>query len=127
MIVTVSYSSMDKKTRAREALRRLRRAYREPGEFVRGANPLELVIGTVLSAQCTDKKVNEVTKKLFKKYRTARAAASPRTRDILYGVLPVKGALSEGHRRDPRTRPQRQGAGESGRTFEVAGRFIQNR
>jgi len=69
---------MDKKTRARDALRRLRRAYREPGEFVRWRNPLELVIGTVLSAQCTDKKVNEVTKNLFKKYRTARAYARAR-------------------------------------------------
>ena len=69
---------MDKKTRAREALRRLRRTYREPGEFVRWKIPLELVIGTVLSAQCTDKNVNEVTKKLFKKYRTARAYARAR-------------------------------------------------
>lgn len=35
------------------------------------SNPLELLIGTVLSAQCTDKTVNRITKKLFKKYRSA--------------------------------------------------------
>jgi endonuclease III len=31
--------------------------------------PLELLIATILSAQCTDRQVNEVTKTLFKKYR----------------------------------------------------------
>jgi len=35
-------------------------------------NPLELLIATILSAQCTDKRVNMVTPALFKKYRTAR-------------------------------------------------------
>jgi endonuclease-3 len=36
-------------------------------------NPLQLVIATVLSAQCTDKRVNTVTAKLFKKYKNVRA------------------------------------------------------
>jgi len=42
-------------------------------------NALELLVATVLSAQCTDKRVNMVTKELFKKYRTARdyARVSP--------------------------------------------------
>jgi endonuclease-3 len=35
------------------------------------SNPLELLIATILSAQCTDKRVNEVTKTLFKKYKKA--------------------------------------------------------
>ncbi len=34
------------------------------------SNPFELLIATILSAQCTDKRVNEVTKTLFKKYRS---------------------------------------------------------
>ncbi len=34
------------------------------------SNPMELLVATILSAQCTDKKVNEVTKTIFKKYRT---------------------------------------------------------
>jgi endonuclease-3 len=35
------------------------------------SNPLELLVATVLSAQCTDERVNQVTKTLFKKYQTA--------------------------------------------------------
>jgi endonuclease-3 len=39
-------------------------------------NPLELLIATILSAQCTDKRVNIVTEQLFKKYRSARDFAN---------------------------------------------------
>jgi endonuclease-3 len=35
------------------------------------SNPLECLVATILSAQCTDEKVNEVTSTLFRKYRTA--------------------------------------------------------
>ncbi len=44
------------------------------------SNALELLVATILSAQCTDARVNEVTKKLFRKYRNARqyAAADPK-------------------------------------------------
>jgi endonuclease-3 len=66
------------KTRAKEILRRLRKAYPETGPFVLWSNPLELVVGTMLSAQCTDERVNMVTSILFKKYRTAAEyAAAP--------------------------------------------------
>ncbi len=58
--------------RAKEILRRLKRTYKVRGPFVEWSNPLELLIGTVLSAQCTDVRVNMVTKTLFKKYKTAR-------------------------------------------------------
>lgn len=63
---------MNKAERARKVLTILKKSYRHtPDAFVRWSNPLELTIATVLSAQCTDKKVNEVTTKLFKKYTTA--------------------------------------------------------
>jgi endonuclease-3 len=39
-------------------------------------NPLELLVATILSAQCTDKRVNIVTPELFKKYRTAKDYAN---------------------------------------------------
>lgn len=44
------------------------------------SDPLQLLVATILSAQCTDARVNRVTRALFKKYRTARdyAAADPR-------------------------------------------------
>jgi endonuclease-3 len=38
-------------------------------------NPLQLLVATILSAQCTDKRVNMVTPALFKKYRTANGYA----------------------------------------------------
>ena len=39
-------------------------------------NPLELLVATILSAQCTDKRVNMVTPELFRKYRTAKDYAN---------------------------------------------------
>jgi endonuclease-3 len=48
-------------------------------------NPLELLVATILSAQCTDKRVNMVTPTLFAKYRTAKdyVKASPATLEKL--------------------------------------------
>lgn len=64
------------KQRMREILHRLKKTYaRTPESFVLWKNPLELVIATVLSAQCTDVRVNKVTQELFKKYKTALAYA----------------------------------------------------
>lgn len=64
---------MTKKDRAQEVLRRLRGLYtKKREEFVMWSNPLELVVGTVLSAQCTDKQVNKVVEHLFLKYVTAQ-------------------------------------------------------
>ncbi len=62
-----------KQRRAREILRRLKKAYgADIGPFVDFSNPLELVMGTILSAQCTDERVNAVTKTLFARYKTAQ-------------------------------------------------------
>ncbi len=61
-----------KTSRAQEILRRLKREYgTEIGPFIDFSNPLELIMGTILSAQCTDERVNAVTKVLFQKYKTA--------------------------------------------------------
>ena len=49
----------------------LRRAYPDAHCELNYTNPLELLIATILSAQCTDKQVNIVTADLFKKYRSA--------------------------------------------------------
>lgn len=70
-------SLMTTRQHAQKILQILRRTYtRTPEDFVKWRNPLELTIATVLSAQCTDKKVNEVTAKLFKKYKTAEDYAT---------------------------------------------------
>ena len=52
-------------------LRRLLTRYPEPRLALRWSTPLELLVAVILSAQCTDARVNEVTQRLFKKYRTA--------------------------------------------------------
>ena len=57
--------------RAPEVIRRLKREYRDAQVALRFATPLECLISVILSAQSTDKKVNEVTEPLFRKYRTA--------------------------------------------------------
>jgi endonuclease-3 len=64
---------------AGKILRLLLNKYRNPEIALNYSNPLELLVATILSARCTDVKVNEVTKDLFKKYRTAKdyAGADP--------------------------------------------------
>lgn len=53
--------------------------YPDPGLALHYRSPLELLIAVILSAQCTDARVNEVTATLFRKYRKAQdyAAADP--------------------------------------------------
>ena len=65
--------------RIRDILRLLERAYPEATCSLDHTEPLELLVATILSAQCTDARVNLVTKDLFRKYRTAGdyAAADP--------------------------------------------------
>ena len=45
-------------------------------------NPLQLLVATVLSAQCTDKRVNQVTPALFKRYKTAKDFANANVHEI---------------------------------------------
>jgi len=58
-------------TDAKKITRLLLKAYPDPKIALRFKNPLELLVATILSAQCTDARVNEVTKTLFKKYKKA--------------------------------------------------------
>src|SRR3990167_8168825 len=60
------------KKRAAEILKRLARRFPAAKIALRYSNPVQLMVAVILSAQCTDKKVNEVTAVLFKKYKTAR-------------------------------------------------------
>jgi endonuclease III len=76
----------EKKRRARAVLSRLARAYPDARCSLDYTNSLELLVATVLSAQCTDVRVNQVTPALFRKYRTAadygRSPAGELERDI---------------------------------------------
>ena len=60
-----------KQERTNQILEELRRTYPDAHCELNFSNPLELLIATILSAQCTDKQVNIVTADLFKRYRTA--------------------------------------------------------
>jgi endonuclease-3 len=63
---------------AAQVARRLRQAYPDARCALHFASPLQLLVATILSAQCTDKQVNIVTPELFKKYPTAAdLAAAP--------------------------------------------------
>ncbi|MCA9439585.1 MAG: endonuclease III [Candidatus Omnitrophica bacterium] len=63
-------SIADKKKRAKRIVKALAKEYPDAECALTFDNPFELLIATILSAQCTDARVNEVTQRLFKKYRT---------------------------------------------------------
>lgn len=61
-----------RKKRVGTILHRLKQAFPDAKSALDFSNPLELLIATILAAQCTDERVNQVTKTLFKKYRNAQ-------------------------------------------------------
>jgi endonuclease III len=71
----------DKRKRARRIVAALERAYPDAKCALDFRTPLELLVATILAAQCTDERVNLVTASLFTKYRKAAdyAAASSKT------------------------------------------------
>jgi len=73
-------------TRLRERVRKianmLLQEYPEAKTALRHESPLELLVATILSAQCTDERVNAVTGKLFKKYRRAADFAAARQSEL---------------------------------------------
>lgn len=70
------------KERIKKALPLLKKAYPDAKTQLDFVNPLELLIATILSAQCTDARVNIVTKDLFKKYTSADDWADADTKQI---------------------------------------------
>ena len=65
-------SQAAKYERTQKIISALKRTYPTAHCELTFSNPLELLVATILSAQCTDKRVNIVTAELFKKYRTAK-------------------------------------------------------
>ncbi len=67
-------AKVDKKEaaeRVRKTFPILKKSYPDARIALKSSNPLELLVATILSAQCTDVRVNMVTKNLFKKYKSA--------------------------------------------------------
>ncbi len=70
------------KTRARKIIMRLRKAYPNAACSLEHKNPLQLLIATILSAQCTDARVNKVAPALFARFRTAKDFAEAPVAEI---------------------------------------------
>jgi endonuclease-3 len=82
-------SDKERKTRARKINTRLKKAHSDATIALEFSNPLELLVATILSAQCTDTKVNEVTKNLFEKYKTAADYASASQKQFEKEIKPT--------------------------------------
>jgi len=65
-----------------QLLKRLKRAYPDAHCALDHRTPFELLVATILSAQCTDVRVNLVTPALFARYPTAKALAGARPEDV---------------------------------------------
>lgn len=62
----------DKKEKAEKILKQLKKLFPNPKTVLNYKTPFELLVAVILSARNTDKKVNEVTEKLFKKYKSIK-------------------------------------------------------
>lgn len=86
---TKTEENPDLKKRAMEIIELLEKVYPDAKTALNYSNPLELLVATILSAQCTDKRVNAVTKSLFKKYKTAEDYANANLGDLEEDVRPT--------------------------------------
>src|SRR5438270_7831044 len=73
---------MTPRERAAKLIKKWPKIYPDAHTELNFKTPLELLIATILSAQCTDKRVNMVTPALFKKYRSAKDYAAAPTTEI---------------------------------------------
>ena len=81
---------MKEEDRAQRILTLLRKEYPDVKRTeLRFSNALELLVATILAAQCTDRKVNEVTETLFKRYKTAEDYAKADLEELQEFVKPT--------------------------------------
>jgi endonuclease-3 len=81
-------SSIDRKS-ASKLLTGLKRLYGEPRHYLEFDGPFQLLVATILSAQCTDERVNKTTTKLFEDYPGPEAFASASLEEIEEAVRPT--------------------------------------
>lgn len=82
-------SIQDRKKRVRKIIQILRKLYPNARTHLNFSNPLELLVATILAAQCTDERVNKVTEDLFKKYRTAQDYANADLKTLELEIKPT--------------------------------------
>ena len=73
---------MTKEEKVHEILKRLRKIYPNPITALNFKTPFELLIATIMAAQCTDVLVNKITPELFKKYPDAKSMAKASYDDV---------------------------------------------
>jgi endonuclease-3 len=79
-------TAAERQARVSEILRRLESMYPGATCALRHQSPWQLLVATILSAQCTDKRVNEVTPGLFEKYPTPRDFAAVRPETLAHDI-----------------------------------------
>ena len=79
----------ERRKRAASVVRAMRKRYPDAATALTFSNPFELLVAKVLAAQCTDKKVNEVTPVLFKKYKGPAEFARARTPSLEKIIKPT--------------------------------------
>lgn len=79
---STSYASADRKLHAKKVLLKLKKLFPHARMFLNYSTHFELLVAVMLSAQCTDKKVNEVTPALFARYRTVDDYARAGIKDL---------------------------------------------
>ncbi len=90
MKYTIDAATMEeRKKRAAKIIALLHKLYPEAHVSLNARTPWELLVAVVLSAQCTDKKVNEVTATLFKKYKTFESYLRARPADLEREIRPT--------------------------------------
>jgi endonuclease-3 len=75
--------------RVKEIIKLLSKEIPDTTVALKFTNPFELLIATILSAQCTDTKVNQVTHDLFKKYRSSRDLAGANLSELEEDIRPT--------------------------------------
>lgn len=74
---------------AKKITRLLLKKYPDPKPSLVFSNSFQLLVATILSARCTDLKVNEVTKRLFEKYQTAKDFANAEPESLELAIRPT--------------------------------------
>jgi endonuclease-3 len=75
--------------RVRAILQKLDEAYPAANCALKHSNPFQLLVSTILSAQCTDERVNQVTRTLFQKYPSPEAFAYANPRELEQDIRPT--------------------------------------
>ena len=79
----------DSRKRTLKIIKLLKKEHPDAEIALEHINPLELLVSTILSAQCTDKRVNQVTKILFKKYRNVKDYANADIKELEQDIKPT--------------------------------------